>query len=189
VKFTERGMITVSAATVDEVGEDGRIGRYVVVRVADTGIGIPPERHGDVFEEFVQIHGRRSRVAGTGLGLAIARKLVEAQHGRIWVASNPGAGSTFSFTLPLQGNSVQGTGDRQPEPAAAHLHPSGNRGQGTGDREPEPAAAHLHPSGSRGQGTGDRQPEPAAAHLDAHGRIIDTRAYATNGHSSAPIAP
>ena len=161
VKFTERGMITVSAATVDEVGEDGRIGRYVVVRVADTGIGIPPERHGDVFEEFVQIHGRRSRVAGTGLGLAIARKLVEAQHGRIWVESNPGAGSTFSFTLPLQGNSVQGTGHRGPEPAAAQLHPSGNRAQGTGDREPEPAAAHL----------------------DAHGRIIDTRAYATNGHS------
>ena len=161
VKFTERGMITVSAATVDEVGEDGRIGRYVVVRVADTGIGIPPERHGDVFEEFVQIHGRRSRVAGTGLGLAIARKLVEAQHGRIWVASNPGAGSTFSFTLPLQGNSVQGTGHRVPEPAAAHLDPSGNSVQGTGHRVPEPAAAHL----------------------DAHGRIIDTRAYATNGNS------
>lgn len=101
VKFTERGTITVSAACVDEVDEGGRIGRFVVVRVADTGIGIPRECHGEVFEEFVQIHGRRSRAGGTGLGLAIARRLVEAQRGRIWLESSPGHGSTFSFTLPL----------------------------------------------------------------------------------------
>jgi two-component system sensor histidine kinase/response regulator len=101
VKFTEHGTITVFAAPIEEVGEDGRIGRFVVVRVADTGVGIPPERHADVFQEFVQIHGARSRVAGTGLGLAIARKLVEAHHGRIWLESAVGAGSTFSFTLPV----------------------------------------------------------------------------------------
>jgi two-component system, sensor histidine kinase and response regulator len=124
VKFTERGTITVSAATVDEVGDDGRISRFVVVRVADTGIGIPPERQGDVFQEFVQIHGRRSRVSGTGLGLAIARKLVEAQRGRIWVESNPGAGSTFSFTLPLPSvalsNGANGNGVHPPDTGPIH---------------------------------------------------------------------
>ena len=100
VKFTERGAVSVSATAVDEVSEGGRIDHYVLVRVADTGIGIPPERHAEVFQEFVQIHGRRSRAGGTGLGLAIARRLVEAQRGRIWLESAPGRGSTFSFTLP-----------------------------------------------------------------------------------------
>jgi two-component system sensor histidine kinase/response regulator len=101
VKFTERGTISVTASVIDEVCEDGKIKRFVVVRVADTGVGIPPERHDDVFQEFVQIHGKRSRVAGTGLGLAIARKLVEGHSGRIWVESAVGVGSTFSFTLPV----------------------------------------------------------------------------------------
>ncbi len=101
VKFTERGAVTVSADTLDEVNDHGRITRFVVVRVRDTGLGIPPDRLSEVFQEFVQIHGRRSRSGGTGLGLAIARKLVEAQQGRIWVESEPGVGSTFSFTLPV----------------------------------------------------------------------------------------
>jgi two-component system, sensor histidine kinase and response regulator len=100
VKFTERGTVRVSATAIDEVGEGGRIGHFVLVQVTDTGIGIPAELHGEVFREFVQIHGRRSRVSGTGLGLAIARRLVEAHGGRIWLESSPGKGSTFSFTLP-----------------------------------------------------------------------------------------
>jgi two-component system sensor histidine kinase/response regulator len=104
VKFTERGAITVSAGVVDEVGADGLLGRFLVIRVADTGIGIPSERQAEVFQEFVQIRGKHSRIAGTGLGLAISRKLVEAQQGRIWVESTPGAGSIFSFTLPVVGN-------------------------------------------------------------------------------------
>jgi two-component system, sensor histidine kinase and response regulator len=101
VKFTERGTITVSAAPLDQLNDYGRITRMVVIRVADTGVGIPVGRQNDVFQEFVQIHGQHSRLSGTGLGLAIARKLVEAQQGRIWVESLPGKGSTFSFTLPL----------------------------------------------------------------------------------------
>lgn len=101
VKFTERGAVTVSAELVNEQDSAGRRASYVMICVADTGIGIPPERQTEVFREFVQIHGRRSRQAGTGLGLAITRKLVEAQDGRIWVESTPGIGSIFSFTLPV----------------------------------------------------------------------------------------
>lgn len=101
VKFTERGMITVSAGPVDELNAQGQIGQFVVVRVADTGIGIPQELQGQVFAEFVQLHARQGRGRGTGLGLSIARKLVEAQQGRIWFESAPGRGSVFSFTLPV----------------------------------------------------------------------------------------
>jgi two-component system sensor histidine kinase/response regulator len=85
----------------DEVNEEGKVGRFVAVSVSDTGIGIPLERQHEIFSEFVQIHGRRSRLGGTGLGLAITRKLVLAQGGRIWVDSTPGIGSTFTFTIPI----------------------------------------------------------------------------------------
>jgi len=101
IKFTERGTITVSAQVYDEVNEEGKVGRFVAVSVSDTGIGIPLERQHEIFSEFVQIHGRRSRLGGTGLGLAITRKLVLAQGGRIWVDSTPGIGSTFTFTIPI----------------------------------------------------------------------------------------
>ncbi|NTV65762.1 MAG: histidine kinase, partial [Oscillochloris sp.] len=99
VKFTEQGTITVSATTVDEIEKEDQLAAYVVISVRDTGIGIPANRQQDIFEEFVQIHGRRSRDRGTGLGLAIVRRLVEAHHGRVWVESTPHEGSTFSFTL------------------------------------------------------------------------------------------
>jgi len=99
-KFTERGSITVGAYLLDEVREDGQVAPAVAITVADTGVGIPPERQHDVFTEFVQLHNGRLRARGTGLGLAIVRKLVEAQAGRVWVDSQPGAGSTFTFTLP-----------------------------------------------------------------------------------------
>ncbi|WP_129674202.1 cache domain-containing protein [Candidatus Chloroploca sp. Khr17] len=101
VKFTHKGSVTVSAYCLDELNEDAQIEPMVAVRVTDTGIGIPKERLNDIFQEFVQIHGGQSRLSGTGLGLTITRRLVEAHHGRIWVESVPGFGSTFSFTLPV----------------------------------------------------------------------------------------
>lgn len=101
VKFTDQGTITVSAVTLDEIDSQGKIGRCVAVSVADTGIGIASDRHEAIFEEFVQVHERRPHLRGTGLGLSIVRKLVEAQHGRIWLESAPGQGSTFTFTLPV----------------------------------------------------------------------------------------
>ncbi len=74
-----------------------KIENAVRIDVSDTGPGIPPEHHEDIFGDFVQLQGS-SR--GTGLGLAIARRLVEAHQGVIWVESEPGKGSKFSVLLP-----------------------------------------------------------------------------------------
>ncbi len=75
----------------------------VVVSVKDTGIGIPREDLPRIFERFYRVDRARSRkLGGTGLGLAIVKHIVEAQGGRVWVESEVGKGSTFSFTLPKQ---------------------------------------------------------------------------------------
>ena len=69
--------------------------------VADTGVGIAPEDQEAVFEEFRQVGTADKKAEGTGLGLALSRKFIELHGGRIWVKSQVGAGSTFTFTLPL----------------------------------------------------------------------------------------
>jgi signal transduction histidine kinase len=73
--------------------------------VRDDGEGISPEHHVRIFETFVQVVDERGAPLrkGTGLGLAFCRLAVEAHGGRIWVDSLPGQGSTFSFTLPADG--------------------------------------------------------------------------------------
>lgn len=96
-RFTEHGSITVQATLEAE---------QVRVTVADTGIGIPPDEHQNVFKEFHQVEGPLSRRQnGSGLGLAISKRFVEMQGGRIWVESKgvPGHGSRFHFTLPVAG--------------------------------------------------------------------------------------
>jgi signal transduction histidine kinase len=94
VKFTpEGGKVEVSTARVD--GE-------VQIAVCDTGPGIAAADQERIFEEFQQAHDSNGeRPEGTGLGLALTRSLVELHGGRIWVESEPGAGSTFTFTLPV----------------------------------------------------------------------------------------
>jgi signal transduction histidine kinase len=82
----------------------------VRVSVSDNGEGIPAEYHARIFEKFVQVtdvNGLPLR-KGTGLGLTFCRLAVEAHGGRIWVESALGAGSTFSFTLPLNGRAEKG---------------------------------------------------------------------------------
>ncbi len=94
LKFTERGSVRVSAAY-------GAQDDTIVFAVADTGIGISPENLQLIFEEFSQIeHPLQRRSKGTGLGLPLCRKLAELLGGRVDVASTPGAGSTFTLTLP-----------------------------------------------------------------------------------------
>jgi signal transduction histidine kinase len=74
-----------------------------MVSVSDTGPGIPEADQGNIFEEFRQAEGSLAqRKGGTGLGLAIAKKIVELHGGKIWVESEVGKGSTFTFSLPLK---------------------------------------------------------------------------------------
>ena len=81
---------------------EGPAGTAVRFEVGDSGIGIAPEHHDLVFQEFAQVDSSASRQHhGTGLGLTIARKLVELHQGRIWLESQLGHGSRFFFTLPV----------------------------------------------------------------------------------------
>ena len=94
IKFTpEGGRIDVSAGAKDALVE---------ISVTDTGIGIAPEDQEKVFEEFRQVGTAAKKVEGTGLGLTLCRKFVELHGGRIWVKSELGAGSTFTFTIPVR---------------------------------------------------------------------------------------
>jgi signal transduction histidine kinase len=95
VKFTpERGRISLKAGQRDGAVE---------ISVTDTGVGIAPEDQAAIFEEFRQVGSDETRKQeGTGLGLTLAKKFVELHGGRIWVESEVGRGSTFTFTLPLR---------------------------------------------------------------------------------------
>ena len=93
VKFTSEG----GRVDVRTVPTDGG----VEISVADTGIGIAPENQELIFEEFRQVGGDYAhKREGTGLGLTLARRFVELHGGRIWVKSQPGQGSTFTFSIP-----------------------------------------------------------------------------------------
>ena len=94
-KFTqEGGHLTLACSLIE--------GNQFLFSVSDNGIGISPEDHGIIFEEFRQVDGTVTRSeTGSGLGLTISKRLVELAGGQIWVESELGKGSVFSFTLPV----------------------------------------------------------------------------------------
>jgi signal transduction histidine kinase/HAMP domain-containing protein/ActR/RegA family two-component response regulator len=106
VKFTDEGEVVIRAVPEkSQENGNGTHGDKVLVRfsVSDTGIGILPEERIHLFEPFVQLDGSNSRKhGGTGLGLAISKRLVELMGGTIGVASEPGHGSTFWFTVEFE---------------------------------------------------------------------------------------
>lgn len=95
LKFTSQGEIRVSASLVD--------GMLVRFSVADTGIGIAPEFHGALFDDFTQIDSPiQKRLRGTGLGLAVSKQLAQLLGGWVEVQSIPGQGSAFSVVIPAR---------------------------------------------------------------------------------------
>ena len=96
LKFTHRGSIEIAVRPYAEA-------RTVSISVSDTGIGIAPEHHEQIFEDFRQVDDSPSRpYSGTGLGLAISRRLAMALGGRITLDSRLGEGSTFTLTIPVE---------------------------------------------------------------------------------------
>lgn len=122
LKFTpENGQITVSARLTDNVSQfTGSIpkglypaalipatGSFLRIAVEDTGVGIPAEALGSIFDRFVQAKNRRQgKARGTGLGLAFCRKVMDAHHGLLWAESEEGRGSTFTALFPLNRDAV-----------------------------------------------------------------------------------
>lgn len=99
VKFTDTGSIACSAH---------QAGAELIISVTDSGIGIAPDDQPKVFEKFKQVGDTLTdKPKGTGLGLPICKEIVEYHGGRIWVESEPGRGSKFSFTLPILEQSAQ----------------------------------------------------------------------------------
>ncbi|GIK42036.1 MAG: hypothetical protein BroJett011_58690 [Chloroflexota bacterium] len=125
IRFTQTGAIKVRAWLDDNI---------IMVSVTDTGIGIAPESLPLVFEDYQQVSGQpqrqfrfeRRRHLGTGLGLSITKALVELHGGRIWVESEVGRGTTFSFMLPLSpakvtnGRKSMANGRQKVEPAKVY---------------------------------------------------------------------
>jgi PAS domain S-box-containing protein len=99
VKYSpDGGMVTLSSRSE---------GGFALISVADTGVGIPPDEIGHVFERFRRVRsGAAQSIPGTGLGLTIVKQIVEMHGGRIWVESAVGHGSAFHFTLPLAAENV-----------------------------------------------------------------------------------
>ncbi|NUQ63332.1 MAG: response regulator [Pirellulales bacterium] len=112
MKFTERGSVVL------RVGTETRRGEVAVLRftVADTGIGIPPERMDRLFKSFSQVDASTTRrYGGTGLGLALCKRLVELFGGAIGVRSEPGCGSTFWFTARVRTAAAAGSAGPPPQ--------------------------------------------------------------------------
>ena len=117
LKFTEQGEVTLEVVRLSHTERDAEL-HFIV---ADTGIGIPPEKQAVIFEMFEQADASTTRRhGGTGLGLAIAQRLVRLMDGRIWVESEPGRGSRFHFAVRMELAENEPAEPLPPEPACLH---------------------------------------------------------------------
>lgn len=121
IKFTEKGGITL----IIDIIEDN-----LIISVLDTGIGIPEEKHGLIFEEFRQeSEGISRNFEGTGLGLTLTKKFIDLMNGTIQVESTPAEGSTFIVTLPvgfLSGNKISSETEKTGVPESAKIIKTGS---------------------------------------------------------------
>jgi len=171
IKYTpEDGAISVEGQVMD--GETH-------ISVSDTGVGIAPEDHERVFEEFIQVGEPDSRLGGTGLGLALTRRLVEAHGGRMELRSAPGTGSRFTVILPM----VPGVPDEMataapaPRPAAAAQAQTAPGAPRVLVIEDDPQAlvllrSYMEPSGYRVVAAGDGEAGVRAARLERPAAIL-----------------
>ena len=121
IKFTPRGDIVVTVSVASRVD----VGIELEFSVSDTGIGIPADKLPSIFEAFTQADASTTReYGGTGLGLAISHRIVGAMGGRMWVESDPGRGSTFSFRARFGALPAGASGD---QPAVGEVGLSGVR--------------------------------------------------------------
>jgi two-component system, NarL family, sensor histidine kinase BarA len=105
-KYTPRGgRVAISLETIERKPK-GVVRRFARVAIKDTGIGIDPRQRKKVFEKYGQLKTIQQQPEGMGLGMAIAKWIVRAHGGKIWFTSRPGAGTTFYFTLPLDGSAA-----------------------------------------------------------------------------------
>jgi signal transduction histidine kinase len=104
IKYTpEKGRVTIKAFCQDN---------EIRVQIIDTGLGIPASDQPHVFQKFYRVRGEHVKsIKGTGLGLAITKSIIEKHHGRIWLESIFGRGSTFTTALPILTNDTESHND------------------------------------------------------------------------------
>jgi CheY-like chemotaxis protein len=118
IKFTESGEVVVKV--IHQPASNGE--SHLHFSISDTGIGIPAEKQSAIFEAFAQADGSTTRTyGGTGLGLSIASQLIQKMHGRIWIESKVGEGTTFHFTARFGVGGCSGRGAREPAADAIRI--------------------------------------------------------------------
>jgi PAS domain S-box-containing protein len=183
IKFTEAGRIRLSAEFLNET-ESGFQARFAV---SDTGIGIPADQHGRIFESFTQADTSSTRkYGGTGLGLAISKQLVDLLGGEIGMESDPDRGSLFWFTVPLAKPAPEEE-IAQPAPIAAATRPGTQRPAGLNPATlaPEPPRPAAPPETPRE----DTRTAPALVALARHTNAVPPVSPSQSAQPTGTRAP